>query len=282
MESTITSTTNNKLSSGTGSRGQSHSRTDESGAEGTFKSQSMIADQTVNKALRSEVRASIPPWKRLLDGCLILVGLPLWLPVGIVIALVIRMGSRGPIFFRQQRVGQGGRQFVCFKFRTMHLNASQSLHQQHVKDMIQSSIPMVKLDDENDARLIPGGSWIRASGLDELPQIFNILRGEMSLVGPRPCIPYEYEMYQPWQRRRCDAPPGLTGLWQVSGKNRTTFSQMVHLDIDYARRMSPWLDLWIIIRTPVTILQQLVEARAAKKSGEHRSPGASGDKPSTI
>jgi lipopolysaccharide/colanic/teichoic acid biosynthesis glycosyltransferase len=275
MESTITSTANKKLASATSGAGRSGSRADRAGAEGTFKVQGMITEQTINEATRAQPRAGIPLWKRALDGCLMLIGLPLWLPVALVIALVIRVGSRGPVFFRQRRVGQGGRQFVCFKFRTMHLNASQSVHQNHVKDMIQSSIPMVKLDDENDSRLIPGGSWIRASGLDELPQLFNILRGEMSLVGPRPCIPYEYEMYQPWQRRRCDAPPGLTGLWQVSGKNHTTFNEMVQLDIEYARRMSPWLDFWIIVRTPLTILQQLLEARAARKSGQQRPHGAS-------
>ena len=218
--------------------------------------------------LNSEsIRPAIPQWKRALDFLLILIGLPLWLPVAVVLALVIRLGSRGPVFFRQHRVGQGGRIFVCFKFRTMHFNANQTAHQEHVRGLIKSSIPMVKLDGENDARLIPGGALIRATGLDELPQLINILRGEMSIVGPRPCIPYEYEMYEPWQRHRCDAPPGLTGLWQVSGKNRTTFDEMVHLDTDYAKRMSPWLDLRIIARTPIAILQQLADTRRAKKQG---------------
>jgi lipopolysaccharide/colanic/teichoic acid biosynthesis glycosyltransferase len=184
----------------------------------------------------------------------------------LVVAVAVRLGSRGPILFRQERVGQGGRLFTCFKFRTMRLNASTTTHQSHVKDLIRSSAPMVKLDDGIDARVIPGGAWIRASGLDELPQIINILRGEMSIVGPRPCIPYEYNMYEPWQRRRCDAPPGLTGLWQVSGKNRTTFNRMVELDISYSQTMSPWLDLGIIMRTPLAILQQVVDARTAKRA----------------
>lgn len=213
---------------------------------------------------RSENR--IPAWKRGFDITLILLSAPFWLPVCLLIALVIRLGSRGPILFRQERVGQGGRVFVCYKFRTMHLNAPQTTHQAHVKDLIESSSPMIKLDAENDGRLIRGGSWIRASGLDELAQLVNILRGDMSIVGPRPCIPYEYALYQPWQRRRFDAPPGLTGLWQVSGKNHTTFSQMIHLDIQYARKMSVWLDLSILVRTPIVIVQQVLEMRAAKRA----------------
>jgi lipopolysaccharide/colanic/teichoic acid biosynthesis glycosyltransferase len=115
---------------------------------------------------------------------------------------------------------------------------------------------MTKLDRRKDPRLIPLGASLRAIGLDELPQIINVLRGEMSLVGPRPCIPYEYELYEPWQQRRFDALPGLTGLWQVSGKNRTTFNQMIRLDIEYAERASLWLDLKIILKTlPALCLQ---------------------------
>lgn len=209
--------------------------------------------------------AVMPGWKRVFDVAAVLVTLPAWLPVCAFVALVIKIGSRGPLIFRQDRVGQGGRIFTCFKFRTMQINANQGTHHEHVKDLIQSSAPMVKLDSEYDGRLTRGGSWIRAGGLDELPQLFNILRGEMSVVGPRPCIPYEYALYQPWQRHRCDAPPGLTGLWQVSGKNRTTFDQMVRLDIDYARRISPWLDLKILFLTPVAIFQQVRDMRAAKR-----------------
>jgi lipopolysaccharide/colanic/teichoic acid biosynthesis glycosyltransferase len=125
---------------------------------------------------------------------------------------------------------------------------------------------MTKLDSGNDDRIIPGGNWIRASGLDELPQILNILRGDMSIVGPRPCIAYEYDLYEPWQRERCAAPPGLTGLWQVSGKNRTTFNEMVRLDIAYAQRMSLWLDAWILVRTLPAIVRQVLDLIAAKRA----------------
>ena len=222
--------------------------------------QAEAPDQTTRTGLE------IPLWKRCFDITLIIVSAPLWAPVCLLIALVIRLGSKGSILFRQERVGQGGRVFVCYKFRTMHANASQTTHHEHVKDLIGSSSPMIKLDAENDGRLIRGGSLIRASGLDELAQLINILRGDMSIVGPRPCIPYEYAMYQPWQRRRCDAPPGLTGLWQVSGKNHTTFAQMVNLDIQYARKMSVWLDISILVRTPIVIIQQVLEMRAAKRA----------------
>jgi len=223
-----------------------------------------------------------PLWKRGLDVGLILLGLPLWLPVCLVVAVIIRLGSRGPLFFRQPRVGQGGRVFTCFKFRTMKLDADQTTHAEYVRELIESDAPMIKLDAAADARLTRGGSWIRAAGLDELPQLINILRGEMSVVGPRPCIPYEYELYEPWQKRRFSAPPGLTGLWQVSGKNRTTFEEMVRLDIAYARRMSPWLDLKILFLTPLTIVQQMADTWRGKREFRRRQAQPASARPATT
>lgn len=224
--------------------------------------------------LRAESRPAngLPVWKRLLDFVFVVATAPIWMPVCILIALVVWLGSRGPLIFRQDRVGYRGRVFTCFKFRTMHLNADQGTHHDHVKGLIRSSAPMIKLDAAEDGRLIRGGSWIRASGLDELPQLINVLRGEMSIVGPRPCIPYEYDLYEDWQRARCDAPPGLTGLWQVSGKNRTTFGEMVRLDIEYARSMSLGLDLKILLLTAPAILQQVLDMRAAKKARKAGGP----------
>jgi lipopolysaccharide/colanic/teichoic acid biosynthesis glycosyltransferase len=146
----------------------------------------------------------------------------------------------------------------------MHAGAATSAHQGHTTQLIKSEMPMKKLDLGNDPRVIPFGSILRATGLDELPQVINILRGEMSLVGPRPCIPYEYEMYQPWQRRRFNAAPGLTGLWQVSGKNRTTFKQMINLDIEYSERASLGLDLLIIFKTLPAIVAQCLDQRAER------------------
>ena len=205
----------------------------------------------------------LPAWKRGLDLSLIVLTLPGWLLVGALVALVIRLGSIGPIFYCQQRIGYKGREFMLFKFRTMHINAATDSHRRHTQSLIKSQGPMIKLDAQNDPRLIPLGSLLRASGLDELPQLLNVFRGDMSLVGPRPCIPYEYEMYEPWHRHRLDAVPGLTGLWQVSGKNRTTFEQMVHLDVEYAKRKSLWLDVKIILKTLPALWGQYCDLRAA-------------------
>ncbi len=206
----------------------------------------------------------LPFWKRALDLGLILLALPGWLFIGALVALVIKAGSVGPVFFRQKRVGYKGREFTLYKFRTMHINAAVDSHRQHTRNLIKSQDPMTKLDAQQDPRLIPFGSMLRASGLDELPQLLNVVRGDMSLVGPRPCIPYEYELYEPWHRQRLDAVPGLTGLWQVSGKNRTTFDQMVLLDIEYARRRSLWLDLKIIFKTLPALWSQYCDLRATR------------------
>jgi lipopolysaccharide/colanic/teichoic acid biosynthesis glycosyltransferase len=187
--------------------------------------------------------------------------LPVIFPVGLGVALFIKLVSHGPVFFRQERVGWRGSRFTLFKFRTMHVNADQSSHLSHTRQVMQSGVAMAKLD-ARDPRLIRLGRLLRATGLDELPQLLNVLRGEMRLVGPRPCIPYEYEAYKPWQQRRCDAVPGLTGLWQVSGKNHTTFNEMIHYDLDYARRASVWLDLWILVKTIPAVWQQVQELRS--------------------
>jgi lipopolysaccharide/colanic/teichoic acid biosynthesis glycosyltransferase len=138
-------------------------------------------------------------------------------------------------------------------------------HRVHATQLIKSGTAMTKLDARRDPRLIPGGAALRAMGLDEPPQLINVLRGEMSIVGPRPCLPYEYELYEPWQRRRCDAVPGLTGLWQVSGKNRTTFDQMIRLDIEYSQRFSPWLDVTIILKTLPALWRQCSDMRTLKR-----------------
>jgi len=147
----------------------------------------------------------------------------------------------------------------------MKMNADTTAHQAYLNQLMGSNAPMVKMDAKRDSRLIPGGWLLRATGLDELPQIINVLRGEMSLVGPRPCIPYEYENYTIWQKQRFTSLPGLTGLWQVSGKNKTTFSEMIHLDIQYANKKSLWLDLKIMVMTAPALLQQVIETRISRK-----------------
>ena len=210
------------------------------------------------------VRADIPRWKRTLDIVFVLLVLPLALPLAALIALVIRLVSDGPVLFRQERVGHLGQKFMCLKFRTMFVGAETGTHQGHLEQLIKSAQPMVKLDARGDSRIIPCGSLFRMSGLDELPQFINVLRGEMSMVGPRPCLPYECEKYLPWQRERFNTLPGITGFWQVSGKNQTTFTEMMQLDIYYARNKTLWLDLAIIAKTIPAILGQVWLSRKKK------------------
>jgi len=209
--------------------------------------------------------ARFPLWKRALDLGLIVILSPFLVLLGLVVSVLVKLSSPGPILFRQQRIGFKGEEFTCFKFRTMHVNAECHSHESHTTHLIRSEKPMIKLDEFNDPRLVRIGSALRASGLDELPQLLNVLRGDMSIVGPRPCMPYEYESHEPWQRRRFNAVPGLTGLWQVSGKNRTTFTQMVKLDIEYSEQQNLWLDLKIISKTFPTLVKQCLEVRAAKR-----------------
>lgn len=243
----------------------------------SMSQQSILQKQVVDRSdisvggVASEQAPGLPLWKRVLDLALIVAVLPGLLILGAGVALVVICGSRGPVFFRQRRVGHKGREFTCYKFRTMQVDAETSTHRDHFHQLMGAEVPMTKLDARSDPRLIPLGAILRATGLDELPQLINIVRGEMSLVGPRPCIPYEYELYQPWQRRRFDAVPGLTGLWQVSGKNRTTFNEMIRLDIEYSRRVSLWLDLKIILRTLPALWQQCRETRALKRTQTARA-----------
>ena len=146
----------------------------------------------------------------------------------------ILLASPGPLLYRQERIGYRGRRFMILKFRTMKINVETQTHEGYFQRLMQADCPMTKLDC-HDARLIRGGRILRALGLDELPQLFNVIRGEMSLVGPRPCTPVEFEHYQPAQKARVNAPPGLTGYWQVNGKNKTTFSEMIAMDIFYGK-----------------------------------------------
>ncbi len=217
------------------------------------------------------VESFIPRWKRVLDVGLILLALPLVLPVTFVLVAMIKLGSRGPVLFTQERIGLRGRPFKIFKFRSMVVNADTSIHSGHAQQLIELDGPMVKMDAKNDPRLIPGGRWLRATGLDELAQLINVLRGDMSLVGPRPCMDYEYKCYQAWQRERFDALPGLTGLWQVSGKNRTTFTEMIELDIYYARNQQLWLDFAIIAWTIPALVVQVRDLRRATPATVRRS-----------
>lgn len=205
-----------------------------------------------------------PLWKRSLDIGLILFALPLLIPLALATCAIIRLVSKGPILFKQERIGRGGENFLCFKFRTMFTGTNSVSHEGHLRRLIESNAPMTKLDAGGDKRIIPFGVFLRATGLDELPQLINVLGGDMSIVGPRPCLPYEFKYYDPGQYERFSVVPGLTGLWQVSGKNKTTFKEMIGLDVEYSRRRSLALDLEIILKTLPTVMSQVMETRGKK------------------
>lgn len=203
-----------------------------------------------------------PGWKRCLDLFLLLLGLPVILPVMLVVALLIKIVSKGPVFFRQERIGYLGKPFTCWKFRTMHADADPELHREYVGNLIANNLPLVKLDAKGDKRLIPLGGILRASGVDELPQLINVLLGEMSVVGPRPCIEYEYSQLLPWHRQRFNTPPGMTGLWQVKRRSDTSFSQMMQMDLFYVANRALRLDLMIVLQTIPAVWAQYRESRS--------------------
>ncbi|MGH8022947.1 MAG: sugar transferase [Limisphaerales bacterium] len=212
-----------------------------------------------------------PFWKRALDLGLILLALPALIPMALAICAIIRVVSKGPVLFKQERIGLGGRKFLCYKFRTMFTGTNSGSHEGHLRHLIESNSPMTKLDTGGDKRIIPFGVFLRATGLDELPQLINVALGDMSIVGPRPCLPYEFQYYHPDQYERFSVVPGLTGLWQVSGKNRTTFKEMIRLDAEYSRRRNLALDLEIIFKTVPTLLAQVMDTRD-KKAGAQALP----------
>jgi len=187
----------------------------------------------------------------------------LCLPFCVLIAIVIKATSKGPVLFRQMRVGQHGRQFVFLKFRSMYVDNDHSVHREYVTKLINKETSdgatrkqgtVYKLT--SDKRITPIGRFLRKTSLDELPQFLNVLRGEMSLVGPRPPIPYELAAYQTWHRRRLlEVKPGITGLWQVTGRSTVDFDAMVRLDLKYATSWSPWLDIKILLRTPLAVIR---------------------------
>jgi lipopolysaccharide/colanic/teichoic acid biosynthesis glycosyltransferase len=186
------------------------------------------------------------------------------LPLFAIIAIAVKATSKGPILFRQDRIGQYGRRFTFLKFRSMRVDNDESIHREYVKQLIAGVAERVPANRSNegvyklagDKRITPVGKFLRKTSLDELPQFFNVLRGDMSLVGPRPPIPYELAAYQTWHRRRVlQVKPGITGLWQVTGRSRVRFDDMVRLDLRYAISWSPWLDFQILLRTPAAVIK---------------------------
>lgn len=224
--------------------------------------------ESVSDTMKSSVEQlfvkRMPGWKRALDITGASAILLLTLPISLFLCVFIKLVSPGPIFFKQIRIGYKGIPFTFWKFRTMAFQNNQGFHGAYSQNFIKDGeIPMEKLDTK-DPRIILGGKIIRKSCIDELPQLWNVLRGEMSLVGPRPCIPYEAKEYLRWHTHRFDTVPGLSGLWQVSGKNKLTFNQMIRLDIKYCRKMSLLGDILIILRTPVAILAMVCESMTGK------------------
>lgn len=242
-------------------------------AGGVKRSSGINLDSFVEGAFTKKM----PVWKRVLDIIGAAAGFFIASPLFLALSIYIKLVSPGPIFFKQKRVGFKGVEFNFWKFRTMRFGNNQEFHGKHSQSFIKNGdIPMEKLDD-HDPRIFFGGRVIRKSCIDELPQLWNILKGDMSLVGPRPCIPYEAEEYLRWHTHRFDVVPGLTGLWQVSGKNKLTFKQMIRLDINYSKHLSFMTDLLIIAKTPYAILKMVAEAALNKAAGHYRSEEADQD-----
>jgi undecaprenyl-phosphate galactose phosphotransferase len=204
-------------------------------------------------------------YKRFFDILLSLIGILILAVPFLVIALIIKITSKGPIFFKQIRIGKDGKPFEFFKFRSMYINNDDSIHREFTKNLIrEAKQTSVNADGKlevkkivNDPRITPIGRFLRKTSIDELPQLFNVLRGDMSLVGPRPCLPYEWEEYEMWHRRRLSVLPGCTGLWQVSGRSAVGFNDMVILDLFYIDNMSPIFDFKLILKTfPVMLFSK--------------------------
>jgi len=203
--------------------------------------------------------------KRTMDVIGGLFGITIFLPFFIMVPICIKLTSKGPVFFRQKRIGQFGKKFVFFKFRSMYSNSNPNIHKEYIHQFIcenkhydgtgdnQGVKPVYKIKD--DPRITPIGRFLRKTSLDELPQFFNVLKGEMSLVGPRPPIPYEIDNYDIWHKRRVtEIKPGITGLWQVEGRSSTSFDEMVRFDLKYLKEWSLWLDIKILLKTPRVVL----------------------------
>jgi lipopolysaccharide/colanic/teichoic acid biosynthesis glycosyltransferase len=212
---------------------------------------------------REDGRKAFRVLKRVMDVVGSILALVFFLPAFLVIACAVKVTSKGPIFFRQRRIGQHGKSFVFLKFRSMQVNNDAAIHREYVQKLIAGKAdkqPSAENEDgvyklTQDPRITKIGAFLRKTSLDELPQFINVLKGEMSLVGPRPPVPYEVEAYDIWHRRRLlEAKPGITGLWQVSGRSRVKFDDMVRLDLRYARTWSPWTDVKILWRTPGAVV----------------------------
>jgi len=218
----------------------------------------------------------LPFWKRSLDIIGSSVGLLILSPLFATVVAYIKIVSPGPVFFKHERIGYLGKPFTMWKFRTMKPTADSLVHQNHLKKLMANDVSMIKLDQGKDDRLIPLGWVLRKSCIDELPQLINVLKGDMSLIGPRPCLAYEADDFHRWQTRRFHSHPGMTGLWQVSGKNLTTFREMMRLDIRYAQKKNPFMDLMIFLKTAPVVIGEMTGKFTSRmaKSPAQWSPSA--------
>ena len=194
--------------------------------------------------------------KRAFDIVVATLLLVLLLPILVVIGLLVVLDSRGPVLFRQTRVGRGQRTFVCLKFRTMVWGADEKPHHERLKHLIANADRVIADPIPEDPRVTRIGRRLRRAGLDELPQLWNVIVGDMSLVGPRPPLPYEVEQYAPWHAERLTVRPGITGHWQVYGRHKTTFDESCRMDIEYIRRRTLLRDIWLLLLTPIAILSR--------------------------
>jgi exopolysaccharide biosynthesis polyprenyl glycosylphosphotransferase len=200
--------------------------------------------------------------KRAFDLVAVSICVILLSPVFLIITIIIILDSKGPAFYKQPRIGEHGQSFLMYKFRSMYVDSDPEIHKNHVTRLIQQNLdpnqlkakPGSSLKLESDPRVTPFGKFIRKFSVDELPQLINVLRGEMSLVGPRPPLLYEVELYKDWHRRRFEVPPGITGLWQVHGRNMVSFDEMVRMDLEYIEHQSLWLDFKLLLQTPRAVL----------------------------
>lgn len=182
-------------------------------------------------------------------------------PLFLIFAIGIKMHSAGPVFYYQKRIGKDGKPFRMIKFRSMQVDADTSLHKQYVQSLIKQNtrprdLGKANLKLETDPRITGLGKVLRSFGLDELPQLINVLRGEMSMVGPRPSLDYELEVYEEWHKQRLSVLPGITGVWQVTAHNSVPFNEMVQIDLDYIQKANLWLDLKVMLLTPIEMLKK--------------------------
>ena len=201
---------------------------------------------------KSRYRAAM---KRAIDVAGTFTALLVLSPLFLTVSVLIKMTSPGPVFFKQKRLGQFGKEFTFLKFRSMYVDSDATIHKEYIGNLIDRKVVSTGIYKiQKDPRVTPLGRFLRKSSLDELPQFINVLKGEMSLVGPRPAIRYEVERYSAWHCRRVEGKPGITGEWQVNGRSRTTFDEMVRMDLRYIRNQSIWIDLKILLKTPFAVL----------------------------